>query len=81
MVALRFVTPVTTARGNAVGGSEVGLVVEVGATWVEVETGRGPAAPDEVVGVGLTLVHPARSVTTRASVDLRSLPGEFTSPA
>jgi hypothetical protein len=55
--------------------------VEVGATWVEVETGRGPAVPDEVVGVGLTLVHPARSVTTRASVDLRNLPGEFTSPA
>jgi hypothetical protein len=75
------VTPVTTAKGNAVGGAEVGLVVEVGDDGVDVEAGGGAAVPDEAVGVGLTLVQPARSVTTRASVDLRNLPGEFTSPA
>jgi hypothetical protein len=76
-VALRFVTPVTTARGNALGGSGV-VVVEVGEA---VEADGGPAVPDEVVGVGVAPVQPARSVTTRTSVDLRNLPGEFTSPA
>ena len=77
MVALRFVMPVTTARGNLLGGAEV-VVADVGDVPVDVSARR---VPDEVVGVGLTLVQPARSVTTRASVDLRNLPGEFTTPA
>jgi hypothetical protein len=77
MVALRFVMPVTTARGNGVAAVEV-VVVDVDDDRVEVEAG---AVPEEPAGVGLTLVQPARSVATRASVDLRNLPGEFTTPA
>ncbi len=67
--------PVTTASGKLVGGSGVGVGVEVGDGVAEgtalVTTGVG-------LGDGLTLLHPARTAVTTTKMTHRLLVLTFT---
>ena len=81
--ALRFVRPVTTARGNVVGGVRTLVeAVPLGATALDVDDGPvGALDPDGVPGVepGGVVVQAARSPAATRGVHSRSLPADFTS--
>ena len=70
IVDLRFVRPVTTARGKLAGGATVGVGTGVGSS-----EGEGLA---DGVRLGLGVAHPTSRVRTATAVTPRSVAGGFT---